>query len=106
MLDGRAEIADASLGGERQTNHRRGSENKVSFVVAVQTTADGLPVALRMDPVSITTAGPTDSARQALSTSLCTLPDALACAAATVVQAISNLAAAISGIRRSLDFDK
>ena len=44
-LDGRVEIDDAYLGGERSGGKTgRGSENKVPFVAAVQTTADGRPV--------------------------------------------------------------
>ena len=39
QLTGRVEIDDAYLGGERSGGKRgRGSENKVSFVAAVQTT--------------------------------------------------------------------
>jgi ribosomal protein L37AE/L43A len=42
QLDGRVEIDDAYLGGEHPNGKRgRGSENKVSFLAAVQTTADG-----------------------------------------------------------------
>lgn len=43
-LTGRVEIDDAHLGGERSGGKTgRGSENKVPFVVAVQTTNDGRP---------------------------------------------------------------
>jgi ribosomal protein L37AE/L43A len=44
-LDGRVEIDDAYLGGELQGGKSgRGSENKVAFIAAVQTTSDGHPV--------------------------------------------------------------
>jgi hypothetical protein len=44
QLTGRVEIDDAYLGGERSGGKSgRGSENKVPFVAAVQTTEDGLP---------------------------------------------------------------
>lgn len=44
QLDGRVEIDDAYLGGERSGGKRgRGSENKVPFIAAVQTTEDGQP---------------------------------------------------------------
>lgn len=44
-LDGRVEIDDAYLGGERSGGKAgRGSENKVPFIAAVQTTPDGQPV--------------------------------------------------------------
>lgn len=45
-LDGRVEMDDAYLGGERSGGKvGRGSENKVAFVAAVQTTAQGHPIA-------------------------------------------------------------
>ena len=53
QLDGRVEIDDAYLGGERAGGKvGRGSENKVPFVAAVQTTPDGQPqfVCLRQQP--------------------------------------------------------
>jgi len=53
QLDGRVEIDDAYLGGERSGGRvGRGSENKVPFVAAVQTTPDGQPqfVCLRQQP--------------------------------------------------------
>jgi ribosomal protein L37AE/L43A len=44
QLTGRVEIDDAYLGGERSGGKAgRGSENKVPFVAAVQTTEDGRP---------------------------------------------------------------
>ena len=44
QLQGRVEIDDAYLGGERTGGKvGRGSENKVPFVVAVQTTPEGKP---------------------------------------------------------------
>ncbi|MBC8075087.1 MAG: IS1595 family transposase [Chloroflexales bacterium] len=52
-LDGRVEMDDAYLGGERSGGKRgRGSENKVPIVVAVQTTPDGKPIVacLRQQP--------------------------------------------------------
>jgi ribosomal protein L37AE/L43A len=52
-LDGRVELDDAYLGGQRSGGKAgRGSENKVPFVAAVQTTSDGQPqlVCLRQQP--------------------------------------------------------
>jgi len=44
VLDGRVEIDDAYLGGELAGGKSgRGSENKVPFIAAVQTTPDGQP---------------------------------------------------------------
>jgi len=46
-LDGRVEMDDAYLGGERNGRKRgRGSPGKMPIVVAVETTADGKPVRL------------------------------------------------------------
>ena len=53
QLDGRVELDDSYLGGERSGGKTgRGSENKVPFVAAVQTTAEGQPlcVCLRQQP--------------------------------------------------------
>lgn len=45
QLDGRVEMDDAYLGGELAGGKRgRGSQNKVPFIAAVQTTADGHPL--------------------------------------------------------------
>lgn len=45
QLDGRVEIDDAYLGGERTGGKPgRGSQNKVPFIAAVQTTAEGQPL--------------------------------------------------------------
>jgi len=54
-LDGRVEIDDAYLGGQRSGGKAgRGSENKVPIVAAVQTTPDGQPLlaCLRQQPHS------------------------------------------------------
>ncbi len=52
QLAGRVELDDAYLGGEKPGGKRgRGSENKVPFVAAVETTACGKPLFVRFDPV-------------------------------------------------------
>ena len=53
LLDGRVELDDTYLGGQRSGGKPgRGSENKVPFVAVVQTTPDGQPqfVCLRQEP--------------------------------------------------------
>lgn len=53
QLAGRVEVDDAYLGGEKPGGKAgRGSENKVPFVAAVQTTFDGHPQLMRLDLVS------------------------------------------------------
>jgi ISXO2-like transposase domain len=42
--EGRVEIDDAYLGGKKEGKRGRGSENKISFVAAVQTRDDGHPL--------------------------------------------------------------
>lgn len=52
VLEGRIEIDDAYLGGERSGGKAgRGAENKVPFVAAVQTNDQGHPFYVRLDPV-------------------------------------------------------
>ncbi len=53
-LEGRVEIDDAYLGGERQgsVNGGRGALNKTAFVAAVQTNAQGHPVRMRMKRIA------------------------------------------------------
>jgi len=56
QLDGRVEIDDAYLGGERVGGKTgRGSENKVPFIAAVQTTPQGKPVCACFAPQPFTT---------------------------------------------------
>lgn len=52
-LDGRVEIDDAYLGGERagSINGGRGALNKSAFVAAVQTDLDGKPRFMRLTPI-------------------------------------------------------
>jgi hypothetical protein len=52
-LDGRVEIDDAYLGGEREGNINggRGALNKTAFVAAVQTSEDGRPLYMRLRPI-------------------------------------------------------
>lgn len=53
LLQGRVEIDDAYLGGERvgSINGGRKAANKTAFVAAVQTTDDGRPLYARLTPV-------------------------------------------------------
>jgi transposase-like protein len=47
-LSGRIELDDAYLGGERAGKRGRGSENKIPFIVAVETTQDGRPMKVHL----------------------------------------------------------
>lgn len=79
-LEGRVEIDDAYLGGERTGGTPgRGSENKVPFVAAVQTTADGKPqlACYRVQPH--TTEAVAEFAAAHLTPSAVVVSDGLAC---------------------------
>lgn len=77
ILGGRVEVDDAYLGGEKPGTPGRGSENKVSFLMAVQTTEDGHPQYLRLDPLPFTKAAIGAWAEQALEPSCQVLTDGL-----------------------------
>jgi ribosomal protein L37AE/L43A len=67
VLEGRVEMDDAYLGGQRTGGKvGRGSENKVSLVAAVQTTVDGKPVAMCLHMQPFTKAAMADFARRHL----------------------------------------
>ncbi len=77
VLTGRIEIDDAYLGGERPGKPGRGSENKVPFVVAVQTTADGKPQKVCFKAMAFTKAGIQDWANRAIHPDALVYSDAL-----------------------------
>jgi ribosomal protein L37AE/L43A len=79
VLDGRIEVDDAYLGGERPGKRGRGSENKVSFIVAVQTADDGRPLLARMNRIAFTRETVAAWANQALAASARVTSDALDC---------------------------
>lgn len=55
-LDGRVEIDDAYLGGERPGITGRGALGKTAFVAAVQTNKQGKPLFMRLTPIAAFTA--------------------------------------------------
>ena len=77
VLKGRVEIDDASLGGERPGTPGRGSENKVPFVAAVQTPADGKPQKVCLKAMRFTKTGIEAWARQTLAPDTEVYSDAL-----------------------------
>jgi transposase-like protein len=76
-LDVRVEIDDAYLGGARAGKAGRGSENKVPFVAAVETTEDGRPRYVRFEPLPFTHARIGAWANRALAPTAHVLSDAL-----------------------------
>lgn len=79
MLDGRVEVDDAYLGGERPGKRGRGSENKVSFIAAVQTNAAGHPHTVCLKPLAFTKEAIADWANKALAASAHVVSDGLGC---------------------------
>lgn len=77
VLTGRVEIDDAYLGGEHAGTPGRGSENKVPFVAAVQTTADGKPQKVCLKAMRFTKAGIQEWARRTLAPDAEVYSDAL-----------------------------
>lgn len=84
QLTGRVEIDDAYLGGERSGGKvGRGSENKVPFIAAVQTTDDGQAVLACLCPMPFTTQAVTEFAARSLARPLTVVSDGLPCFLAT-----------------------
>ena len=80
QLTGRVEIDDAYLGGELTGGKSgRGSENKVPFVAAVQTTESGQPVFACFSKQPFTTEAMNDFAARSLVLPLTLVSDGLAC---------------------------
>ena len=87
-LDGRVELDDAYLGGEKAGKPGRGSENKTAFVAAVQTSDDGRPLFMRLDQVaSFTKAALKDWAQKSLTPTAHVVSDGLWC-----FEAVTNTA--------------
>ena len=80
VLDGRVEIDDAYLGGELAGGKSgRGSENKVPFLAAVQTTPDGQPQFACFALLPFTTEAVAAWAAKSLATSATVVSDGLWC---------------------------
>jgi ribosomal protein L37AE/L43A len=80
QLDGRVEIDDAYLGGERSGGKvGRGSENKVAFIAAVQTSDDGHPLYACFAKQPFTTEAVAIWAAKSLATSARVVSDGLWC---------------------------
>ncbi|MGH2372193.1 MAG: IS1595 family transposase, partial [bacterium] len=132
VLKGRVEIDDAYLGGERPGTTGRGSENKIPFVIAVQTCEQGRPQYMSLAPLRFTNADLSRWAHRALAPDARIVSDGLHCfrAAGTEVAAherivvgsgrkavehsafkavntvLGNLKTAINGTYHAFDFSK
>jgi len=76
-LDVRVEIDDAYLGGSKAGKPGRGSDNKVPFVAAVETTEEGRPRYVRFDPIPFSHEAVDAWANRALAPTAHVLSDAL-----------------------------
>lgn len=80
QLTGRVEMDDAYLGGERPGGKPgRGSENKVPFLAAVQTTEGGQPVLCCLAQAPFTTAAVENFAARSLARPVTVFSDGLGC---------------------------
>jgi len=80
QLTGRIELDDAYLGGQRQGGTPgRGSENKVGFVAAVQTTESGQPVLMCLSRRAFTAESIRQFAEQSLAAPATLVTDGLGC---------------------------
>lgn len=80
QLSGRVEVDDAYLGGQRSGGKTgRGSENKVSFIAAVQTTDDGQAQLVCLHLMPFTNEAMSDFAATSLVRPLTVVSDGLAC---------------------------
>lgn len=78
QLSGRVEIDDAYQGGELPSGKSgRGSENKMSFTAAVQTTETGTPLKVCLKNLEFTMEAINDWAKKALSASAQVVSDGL-----------------------------
>jgi len=133
QLSGRVEIDDAYLGGERSGGKPgRGSENKVPFVAAVQTTEAGQATFVCLSLRPFTNEAMTEFAKRSLVRPLTVVSDGLTCFAAMAAHAgihdrhvtgggavavknptfravntiLGNLKTALSGTYKAFDFAK
>ena len=80
VLEGRVEADDAYLGGEREGKRGRGSENKIPFIAAVQTDAQGHPLRVGLSRVKTFSLTEVQAwASRALAPSTVVVSDGLAC---------------------------
>jgi len=98
VLNGRVEIDDAYLGGERAGKRGRGSENKVSFVAAVQTTEDGKPVLACFARLPFTKEALETWAKKALAGSAQVWSDGLSCFRGITASGATHSPVVMSGI--------
>ena len=105
QLDGRVEVDDAYLGGEHPGGKAgRGSENKVPFIAAVQTSEALHPLTVVFSPVKTFSLAEVEIwARQHLAASATVVSDGLACFAAVTLAGCDHEPQVVGKQRKSTD---
>lgn len=107
QLNGRVEIDDAYLGGELPGGKSgRGSENKVSFIAAVQTTETGHPLFACLTKLEFTKDAMAEWAKKSLSASAHVVSDGLWCFKAVTVSGASHDRTVTGGGAASVKMEK
>ena len=99
VLEGKVQVDDAYLGGERSGGKAgRGSENKVAFVAAVSLSEDDRPLRVRLTPVSSFTLKAISAwAKEHLAPGSTVFSDGLACFGAVTEADCSHRATVMAG---------
>lgn len=99
VLDGRVQVDDAYLGGERSGGKAgRGSENKVPFVAAVSLNDDGHPLYVRLSPVAgFSREAIAQWAQATLAPGSTVVSDGLACFAAVTTAGCTHQPTVVAG---------
>lgn len=106
-LDGRVEIDDAYLGGELSGGKSgRGSQNKVSFIAAVQTTDSGRPLKLCLSPLSFTKEAIATWAKKSLCAQAQVISDGLWCFQAVTASGAAHERTVTGGGHASAKMEK
>ena len=98
-LQGRVQVDDAYLGGERSGGKvGRGSENKVPFVAAVSLSEEGHPLRVKLTPVSgFTLKAITQWAGKNLAPGSTVVSDGLACFGAVILAGCAHQSTVVAG---------
>jgi transposase-like protein len=103
VLEGRVEIDDAYLGGERAGKPGRGSENKVPFLVAVQTSDEGHPLFARLNRIAFTKEALSAWATKSLAASARVVSDGLHCFKAIAGEVASHTPIVVGSGRQAVE---
>ncbi|HXG29856.1 MAG TPA: IS1595 family transposase [Nevskiales bacterium] len=101
ILQGRVEIDDAYLGGERPGKVGRGSPNKIPFIAAVQTSLDGKPERVCFKAMRFTKDGIQDWANRVIHADALVYSDALPSLKAGLAAEVANYHAIKTGSGRA-----